>query len=110
MNLFGRKRNYDSHPNGLFHPINPKRSCWDMGIGVVFGKCICDDGRVSRKISNDSKAKVLADFALGEINNIIQEQYVTVNKDSLSGFGSCERLVGKRIDKVGESLMNVSMT
>ncbi|XP_072043228.1 uncharacterized protein [Amphiura filiformis] len=105
---FGLGEKYDSHPNGLLHPINPKRFCRGMNAGILHGKCICEEGHTSHKISNDTRVKVLADFALGEINNILQDQFVSANKDSASGFGSCVRLVGKWIDNVQETLMSNS--
>ncbi|XP_072020713.1 uncharacterized protein [Amphiura filiformis] len=101
--IFEIDKQYDTHPNGLFHPIDPKRSCSSLGIGLEGSKCICSsEGRTSHMMSNDTRVKVLADFALGEINNILQDQFVSANKESGSGFGSCERLVGKWIDNVME--------
>ncbi|XP_072020665.1 uncharacterized protein [Amphiura filiformis] len=102
--IFEIDKQYDTHPNGLFHPIDPKRSCSSLGIRLEGSKCICSsEGRTSHIMSNDTRVKVLADFALGEINNILQDQFVSANKESGSGFGSCERLVGKWIDNVMES-------
>ncbi|XP_072044599.1 uncharacterized protein [Amphiura filiformis] len=106
-------KKYDTHPNGLFHPIDPRRSCGSLGIGLQGQKCICADaeGHVTHRISNDTRVKLLADFALGEINNILQEQFVSANKESGSGFGSCERLIGKWIDNVEESYyQNITVT
>ncbi|XP_072016637.1 uncharacterized protein [Amphiura filiformis] len=101
--FFHIDKQYDTHPNGLFHPIDPKRSCSTLGIDLESEKCICEEGRKSHIMSNDTRVKVLADFALGQINNIIQEQFVAANKESTYGFGRCERLVGKWIANAVES-------
>ncbi|XP_072020703.1 uncharacterized protein [Amphiura filiformis] len=101
--IFRLDKKYDTHPNGLFHPIDPKRSCRTLGIDLESKKCICEEGRRSHKMSNETRVKVLADFALGQINNIIQDQFVAANEESPSGFGSCERLVGTWVGNVVES-------
>ncbi len=99
---------YDNHPNGLLHPINPKRTCKTLGIKLE-SKCICGGTNSISKTSNGTRVALLAEYALGELNNIIQEQFISLNRNHFSGFGSCQRLVGKRIDNVYENVIGVSM-
>ncbi|XP_072035892.1 uncharacterized protein [Amphiura filiformis] len=108
---FQIEKNYDNHPNGLFYPINPNRSCKTLGIKLESGKCVCDEGQPSQKTKNGSRVNMLTEFALGEINNIIQEQFMSLNRNHTLGFGSCQRLVGKWIDNVHERVLdNVTTT
>ena len=99
----------DVHPEGLFHPISPKRTCKSMGIKLEAGKCICHTGNINDAVRNDTKVTILADFALGEINNKIQEQFKVGNANRSAGFGSCQRLVGKWISEVQETIVEVSI-
>ncbi|XP_072044600.1 uncharacterized protein [Amphiura filiformis] len=102
---FNVESKYDTHPNGLFHPISPNRTCNALGIQLESHKCICEEGPPNQKTLNGTRVNVLAEFALGEINNIIQEQFISANKKiSSSGYGLCHRLVGKWIDQVEENV------
>ncbi|XP_072040667.1 uncharacterized protein [Amphiura filiformis] len=102
---------YDNHPNGLFHPISRKRSCDSMGIAPEAGKCICYQGRVLQRVSNQTGVVVLANFALGELNNKIQEQFLAANGNESSGFGNCRYLIGSWITNVQQTVsQNITIT
>ena len=104
----GKVNTYDVHPNGLFHPVSRKRSCDSMGIPLEAGKCICRQGTVLHKVSNTSSVVVLANFAMGEINNKIQMQWFAASGNSTSGFGSCQYLIGTWITNVQQTVSQVS--
>ncbi|XP_072036724.1 uncharacterized protein [Amphiura filiformis] len=102
-------KTFDTHPNGLFYPIDPKRSCKSMGITPTSGKCICEEGRINYGLHNDTRVVTMADFAIGQINNKIQTQFNA--KEGKLGFGLCQRLVGKWISEVQETVIeNITIT
>ena len=102
-------KKYDNHRNGLFYPISRKRSCDSMGISPEAGKCICHQGRVLHRVSNTTGVVVLANLALGEINNKIQEEFVAENGNkSTLGFGNCRYLTGSWIANVQQTVSPVS--
>ncbi|XP_072042660.1 uncharacterized protein [Amphiura filiformis] len=98
-------KKFDTHPNGLFFPIDPKRSCKSMGITPTSGKCICDEGRVNYGLQNDTKVVIMAEFAIGQINNEIQKEFMATKWGNTIGFGSCQRLAGKWIAEVQEKVI-----
>ncbi|KAJ7376841.1 hypothetical protein OS493_031989 [Desmophyllum pertusum] len=72
--------------------------------------CICQGWET--KVHANSFHFIIAEFALGQLNENIQTQFLenSQTKRPVSGFGSCERLKGERFDnvrerKVGETLM-----
>ncbi|XP_072045119.1 uncharacterized protein [Amphiura filiformis] len=106
-------KKFDTHPNGLFYPIDPKRSCKSMGIAPMFGKCICAEGRINYGLQNNTKVVTMADFAMGQINNKIQKAFMKTkeSKTKKIGFGFCQRLVGKWISEVQETVIeNITIT
>ena len=87
-------------PNGLTKPISPHRDCSDIPI-YSFTPCLCD-GWHSHLSDSDDSVGWLAEFVTGYLNNIIQASFLSGSGYSKQkgGYGNCERLVGKRFDKI----------
>ncbi len=103
---FSKYDKLDTLAGGLFTEVSPKRSCKSMGIAPEAGKCICQIGE-QQLLSNSTNVILLASFALGEINNKIQNQYLETNPSSISGFGACHRHIGIRINNAQVSIRQV---
>ena len=88
---------------GLFQPIPLDRTCEQMKLESDV-LCLCEG--MDKTVSNDSQTvHWAAEFALGTLNNRIQEQYTTtvksklgaVNASSFYGYGACQRYTGVRV-------------
>ncbi|XP_072041195.1 uncharacterized protein [Amphiura filiformis] len=81
---------YNIEPMGLFAPIDVNRTCNTTPI-LDHNGCICERNN-TKYVANDTRHMMLAEFALGEINNMIRSQFRAKHPDAATGFGSCQRL------------------
>ena len=94
--------------SGLFQPVSPNRTCADI-VGLSPDvKCRCQGW--TKLLSPQSTDVIwLAEFALGQINNLIQTQYLRgvgiAKAKRNSGFGNCARYVGKSIERPRQELV-----
>lgn len=102
----GEHRNGES--SGLLQPVPLTRTCADIRDISSEGMCRCEGWR---KFLSPSSVDVvwLAEFALGQINNMIQTQYLqglgrTESKRN-NGYGRCARFVGKAIERPRQELV-----
>ncbi|XP_028403019.1 uncharacterized protein LOC114525792 [Dendronephthya gigantea] len=85
-----------SQLRGLFKPVPLNRICEEMKI-LPIALCLCDG--MDKTVSSDSPlATWAAEFAVGTINNRIQEQYTksklgTMATSEFFGYGACQRYV-----------------
>lgn len=94
--------------SGLFQPISPNRTCADIKGLSPDAKCRCQGW--TKALSPQSTDVIwLAEFALGQINNLIQTQYLggvgKAKAKRYSGFGNCARYVGKAIERPRQELV-----
>lgn len=101
-------------PVGVFTPISGKRTCDDLELRTP-NLCVCEGWDIPA--DNDTLRIPIAEFAIGELNNRLQEQYekmlqenTSVNADQFKR--SCQRLqplwfenVRERNSKTDESLI-----
>ncbi len=87
---------------GLFKPIPSDRTCEEMKIRSD-ALCLCE-GMDTSVPSDFYFVQWAAEFALGTLNNRIQEQYTTalrskseVLASGFYGYGACQRYVGSEI-------------
>lgn len=94
---------------GLLQPISRNRSCEDLGL-LTSTLCICQGWET--KVHTNSFHFIVAEFALGKLNEKIQSQFLkkSKRKRQVSGFGSCERLRGERFDDVREKRVGEALT
>jgi hypothetical protein len=97
---------YDIHPMGLLAPVNVNRTC-DSVPRIQPNICICEGFDIS--VANDTRQMMVAEFALGEVNNLIQSQFRATHPDAATGFGSCKRLVAKWFSNVVENNQTVRL-
>ena len=91
-----------SRLRGLFQPVPLNRTCEQMRLSSDV-LCLCDG--MDKTVSNESYSlKWAAEFALGTLNNRIQEQYTTALKSkpgvkvsAFYGYGACQRYTGEGI-------------
>ena len=62
-------------PVGVFTPISKNRSCNDLELRMP-NLCVCEGWDV--QVDNDTSHVQVAEFAIGELNNRLQEQYENV--------------------------------
>ena len=87
---------------GLFEPVPLDRTCEQMKLTSEV-LCLCDG--MDKTISNDSQTvQWAAEFALGTLNNRIQEQYTAALSSKSGGlasgfygYGACQRYRGTKI-------------
>ena len=82
---------------GIFAEIPSNRSCPDISMKSA-AVCKCD-GWEKTFSTNHLSLVWLAELALGTLNNRIQKEFME-NMDSRGGFGNCQRLFGKRFEKI----------
>ncbi|XP_072171542.1 uncharacterized protein [Diadema setosum] len=82
-------RHYDAHPMGLLRAISPNRTC-DHIPRIQPNVCICEN--YDSRVPNDTSRVIFAEFALGELNNAIQNQFVEAQPQARTGFGRCQPL------------------
>jgi hypothetical protein len=88
---------------GLFRFVSLNRTCehLDLNSDVL---CLCD--KMDKSASNESfVVKWAAEFALGSLNNMVQDQFITDQKQKTSksyfhGYGACQRYIGVEIGLV----------
>lgn len=83
--------------SGLLKLIPKARSCWDMPT-YSFTTCLCDGHNEHLSTSHD-EIRWLAELALGFLNNELTRS-IPVEGNTSEGYGNCERLIGKRYDKI----------
>ncbi|XP_033127489.1 uncharacterized protein LOC117125184 isoform X2 [Anneissia japonica] len=88
---------YSIKADGIFSEIASNRSC-DSIPRIEPNKCICQD--YEHAADNNASYALMAEFALGSINNAIQQQFRKSNPDAMRGFGSCQRLVAHRFGNI----------
>ena len=83
---------------GIFAEIPENRSCGDIqsNRGAL---CKCQ-GWETWFPDNDPQFVWLAEFALGQLNNLIQQEYTRTRELGSGGFGNCQRLVGHEFVKI----------
>ena len=88
---------------GLFQPVPLDRTCQQMKLRSDV-LCLCEG--MDKTVSNNTyHLRWAAEFALGTLNNRIQEQYTTTLKSKLEGvkvsgfygYGACQRYTGEEI-------------
>ena len=94
---------------GLLEIVSRNRSCEDLGL-LSSSLCICQGWET--KVHTNSFHFIVAEFALGKLNEKIQSQYLGNSQRSrqVSGFGSCERLKGERFENVREKRVGHVLT
>lgn len=94
---------------GLLQPVLSNRTCDDLGL-LISTLCICQGWMT--KVNTNSFHFIIAEFALGQLNNNIQTQFLEnfQAKRPLSGFQSCERLRGERFDNIREKWIGEVLT
>ncbi|KAG0726675.1 hypothetical protein GWK47_036067 [Chionoecetes opilio] len=88
-------------PGGLLSSISARRTCEDIPL-LQPNLCICKDFETVVKVSEFHK--VLADFGIGIMNNMILQQH---KKGGGVGFGNCKPLKPYEIRKVHEVHVSV---
>lgn len=86
-----------SSRKGIFAEISPNRTCSDVPIKIS-AICKCD-GWDQNFPNNHPPFIWMAELALGILNNKIQKEY-TKGMEGEGGFGKCQRLAGKRFEKI----------
>lgn len=83
-------------PVGLFTPMSPNRTCDDLELRTP-NLCVCEGWDVPA--DNDTARIPIAEFAIGQLNNRIQEQLekmLSLNESTKTSTGkirrSCQRL------------------
>ncbi|XP_033127499.1 uncharacterized protein LOC117125187 [Anneissia japonica] len=85
-----KHQKYSIKADLIFSEIESNRSC-DSIPRIDPNICICEGYEYTA--DNNASYAVMAEFALGSINNEIQQQFRKSNPDAIRGFGSCQRLV-----------------
>ncbi|KAJ7315081.1 ligand-gated sodium channel [Desmophyllum pertusum] len=91
---------------GIFAVLPANRTCADLNLmPLAICKCEVVDNYNQVKDNSDSH-KWLAEFALGTLNDAIQNQHIggNISVPQRYGYGNCERLVGKSFTNVMERL------
>ena len=96
----------DSRLSGLLAPVPLSRTCADVeGLG---SDAICRCQGWHEFLSESSSEVIwLAEYALGELNNMIQKQYTEGEKSKRRrpAYGACARFVGKRVERPRRELV-----
>lgn len=82
---------------GIFGLIPANRTCADISMKPL-AVCKCEKWEEMFP-DNDKRFTWLAEFALGNINNKIQLQFLGSTKQ-VKGYGNCQRLVGSSFTKI----------
>ncbi|XP_013402922.1 uncharacterized protein LOC106168430 [Lingula anatina] len=86
-------------PRGLLDIVSANRTCDDIPR-LPPSLCICEG--YETMVSNDTYHALVAEFALGQLNNLITDQFHNVDLAAKSGYGTCRRLVATRFENVKE--------
>ena len=84
---------------GIFTPINSNRTCNDIQLKTP-NLCVCEGW--DSPTTNDSFKIAIVEFAVGELNNDIQDQYNKGKNGSRSEIPSCQRIEPIRFENVRE--------
>lgn len=91
---------------GLFTPMSPNRTCDNLELRTP-NLCVCEGWDVPA--DNDTSRMPIAEFAIGQLNNRIQEQYqeeLPLKANTRAGAGkirrSCQRLLPLWFENVRE--------
>lgn len=96
---------------GLFQPIAPNRTCEDLPLIPPY-LCVCQGWE--SKVPRNSIHSLIAEFALGKLNELLQDYHTQTRKDRLklamskSSYGSCEKLRGATFKNIRERRSNKS--
>ncbi|XP_054756100.2 uncharacterized protein LOC129262085 [Lytechinus pictus] len=93
-------QHFDVNPDGLLQEVSKNRTC-DHIPRIQPNICICED--YDSRVSNDTSRVIFAEFALGELNNAIQNQFVEAHPEARTGFGRCQPLHALRFSNVREN-------
>ena len=88
---------------GIFTPINSNRTCSDIKLKTP-NRCLCEGWDIPT--TNDSFKIALAEFAVGELNNAIQDQLNKGHDVATTKTPSCQRIEPIRFENVRESSRN----
>ncbi|XP_028395200.1 uncharacterized protein LOC114519289 [Dendronephthya gigantea] len=99
----------DYRVNGILSVLPSNRTCENLPL-TPLTRCKCEGW--DHKVGDNSQRHIwLAEFALGQLNNVMQEQFMKGHKNS--GYGSCIRLRGletkNNIEKQTEKRLSVTM-
>ncbi|XP_031573105.1 uncharacterized protein LOC116307098 [Actinia tenebrosa] len=87
----------EGHDRGVFTEVSPQRTCANL---TMKHSAVCKCTNWETLYPDDyGNFTWLAEFALGEINNNIQKEFMS-GGDNVYGFGKCQRLVGNSFKKV----------
>ncbi|XP_048582314.1 uncharacterized protein LOC5511332 [Nematostella vectensis] len=92
------KPSSDYKQAGIFAKIPADRTCSDLPLSPL-ARCRCE-GWDETAEENSPRIKWLAEFAVGTLNDLIQEQYVKGLSDAQSIPGNCVRLLGKSFSSI----------
>ncbi|XP_072043334.1 uncharacterized protein [Amphiura filiformis] len=99
---------YNVESMGLLAPIDVNRTCDSIPI-LDYNGCICESYN-TKYVANNTRQMMLAEFALGEINNMIRSQFRAKHPDAATGFGSCQRLLATWFGDVRETSQTGEVT
>ena len=97
MSLGATRSTLAKGDKGIFRLIPANRTCADISMRPL-AVCKCEKWEVMFP-DNDKRFTWLAEFALGNINNKIQLQFLGGSKQ-VKGYGNCQRLVGSSFTKI----------
>ena len=83
-------------PAGLFQPIKSNRTCDDIKL-LTPNLCVCDGW--DSPTSNDTLKMALVEFAVGQLNNLLQDKLLN-NHSSTPSLSSCERIRPIRYENI----------
>ncbi|KAK3711156.1 hypothetical protein QZH41_006521 [Actinostola sp. cb2023] len=88
-------------PRGLFTPISANRTCNDMELRMP-NLCVCEGW--DTPATNDSFKIAFVEFAVGQLNNLLEEQFQKSLQQNRSSIiqRSCVRLYAVRFGSVRE--------
>ena len=92
----------DVKPVGLFTPIRSNRTCDDIKL-LAPNLCVCDGW--DSPTSNDTLKLAWVEFAVGELNNLLQDKYAkSLNRTKTVRplLMSCERIRPLRFENIRE--------
>ncbi|KAK3878219.1 hypothetical protein Pcinc_017130 [Petrolisthes cinctipes] len=113
LQLMGEKERYDIDknfinkfviPGGLLSSISPSRTCNNLPL-LQPNLCICKNFETS--VEPNESHKVLSDFGLGVLNNLILKRR---RQSGSKGFGNCKPIQIVKIRKVHETHISADLT
>ncbi|XP_031550213.1 uncharacterized protein LOC116287668 [Actinia tenebrosa] len=93
INDQNRRNSKNPDESGVFAEISPSRTCSDVPL-MPLVKCQCIESE-QKYDDNSPKIQWIAEFALGKLNNDIQNQYSEgAEGKKVNGYGNCRRYIG----------------